>query len=40
MPMLARTEGSEALKRTSVMVSTEVGNVRLVIGVLLHCNSG
>lgn len=39
VPILARTDGSEALKRTSVIVSTEVGNVKFDIGALL-CRKG
>lgn len=35
-PVLARTDDSDMLKRTEVMVSEEVGNVRLEMGVLLQ----
>lgn len=34
-PMLARTDDSERLKRTDVIVSAEVGKDRFVIGALL-----
>jgi hypothetical protein len=34
-PMLAKTDDSERLNRTEVIVSVEVGNVRFVIGALL-----
>ena len=34
-PMLARTEDSLRLKRTLVIVSVEVGNVRFEMGALL-----
>ncbi len=34
-PMLARTDGSLRLKRTAVIVSVDVGKVRLDIGALL-----
>lgn len=35
VPMEARTEGSERLNRTEVIVSVEVGNVRLDMAALL-----
>ena len=35
-PMLARTDGSAALKRTLVIVSVEVGKVRFEMGALLN----
>jgi len=38
-PMLARTEDSLMLKRTDVIVSIEVGNVRFEIGALLRKES-
>jgi len=35
-PMLASTDDSLRLKRTAVIVSTEVGKVRLETGVVLY----
>ena len=35
-PMLARTDGSAILKRTDVIDSVEVGNVRFETGALLR----
>lgn len=35
-PMLASTDGSLRLKRTAVIVSVDVGKVRLDIGALLN----
>lgn len=35
-PMLARTDDSLRLKRTLVIVSVDVGNVRFEIGALLN----
>jgi hypothetical protein len=35
-PMLARTDDSAILKRTDVIVSVEVGNVRFETGALLR----
>jgi len=36
-PILAKTDDSLKLKRTAVMVSVEVANVRFDIGALLIC---
>lgn len=38
-PILARTDDSLRLKRTAVIVSVEVGNVRFDIGALLEAKS-
>lgn len=39
-PMLARTDDSAMLKRTDVIVSVEVGNVRFETGALLRKKGG